>query len=96
MQNIHVKRYNAPKSTGYLGSIEPDDRSWILFIPEDGSTPELHVEVEYAVNEEDDNPEAFEQGDVQTAKGYTPAIFLDDRVTVKPEALEQLGVSSQK
>jgi len=96
MQNIHVKRYNHPQSVGYSGTIEPEDGSWILFVPADGGTPELHVEVEYATNEEDDNPQAFEDGNVKTSKGYTPAIFLDDRVTVKDDFLAELGVSSQK
>jgi len=86
MKNIHVKRYDHPEATRYAGTIEPEDGSWILFVPEDGSTPELHVQVEVAVNEEDDNPEAFERGDVATMKAYTPAIYLDERVTVKPDA----------
>lgn len=41
MQNIHVKRYqNAPM--GYAGTIEPEDRSWCLFVPSDGE-PQLFV-----------------------------------------------------
>lgn len=34
MQNIHVKRYH--ESTGYQGFIEPEDRSWVVFIHENG------------------------------------------------------------
>jgi hypothetical protein len=86
VQNIHVKRYDHPVSTGYAGTIEPEDGSWVLFIPNDGAMPELFVEVEAAKHAEDDNPEAFEKGGVETIKGYTPAIFLDSRVDVKPEA----------
>lgn len=41
MQNIHVKRYSQPDAVGYSGAIEPEDRSWILFVPADGSTPQL-------------------------------------------------------
>ena len=90
MKNIHVKRYDHPVSTGYAGTIEPEDGSWVLFIPNDGSMPELYVEVEAPKHAEDDNPEAFEKGDVETIKGYTPAIFLDERVTVKPEVLDAM------
>jgi hypothetical protein len=43
MQNIHVNRYQNPN--GWQGSIEPDDRSWILFIQDDGS-PVLMIEAE--------------------------------------------------
>jgi len=90
VKNIHVKRYDHPVSTGYAGTIEPEDGSWVLFIPNDGSMPELYVEVEAPKHAEDDNPEAFEKGDVETIKGYTPAIFLDERVTVKPEVLDAM------
>ena len=34
MQNIHVKRYQSPN--GYQGSIEPEDRSWIVFVDDAG------------------------------------------------------------
>ena len=36
MQNIHVKRYETP--TVWAGSIEPEDRSWIVFIAADGAS----------------------------------------------------------
>lgn len=36
MQPIHVKRYNNPAAVGYQGSVEPDDRSWIVFIDNEG------------------------------------------------------------
>ena len=82
MQNIHVKRYDHPESTGYAGSIEPEDGSWVLFIPHDGM-PEPFIEVEIPADEADDNPEALAKEGVKTIKGYSPAIYLDDRVTVK-------------
>ena len=34
MQNIHVKRYQTPGI--WSGAIEPEDRSWIVFIATDG------------------------------------------------------------
>lgn len=34
MQNIHVSRYQ--NIAGYLGSIAPEDRSWIVFVDKDG------------------------------------------------------------
>lgn len=34
MQNIHVRRYK--DAHNFQGSIEPDDRSWIIFIDKDG------------------------------------------------------------
>lgn len=44
MQQIHVKRYEDPKTVHYQGSVEPEDRSWALFIDEAG-TPSLFVRV---------------------------------------------------
>lgn len=35
MQSIKVKRYKSP-AVGFSGSIEPEDRSWVLFIASDG------------------------------------------------------------
>lgn len=60
MQNIHVRRYQHPDSTQYRGWVEPEDRSWILFIPQEGA-PQLYLEVE------------CEDGDGKTVRGYTPA-----------------------
>lgn len=60
MQNIHVKRYEAP-TAGYLGSIEPEDRSWIVFVAADG-TPSLWERAECV----DENG--------ATVSGYAPAI----------------------
>jgi hypothetical protein len=34
--NITVGRYDDPASTGWQGWIEPDDRSWIMFVANDG------------------------------------------------------------
>jgi hypothetical protein len=36
MQNIKVSRYSDPKSHGWAGWIEPEDRSWVAFIGLDG------------------------------------------------------------
>lgn len=36
MQNIHVRRYKQPTPGGFQGSIEPEDRSWVIFIDKDG------------------------------------------------------------
>ncbi len=38
MNNIYIGRYSNPKRIGWAGWIEPNDRSWILFIGLDGST----------------------------------------------------------
>lgn len=43
MQQIHVKRYEST-AAGYAGTIEPEDRSWVLFIANDG-TPSLYIGV---------------------------------------------------
>lgn len=38
MVNIHIGRYHDPSETGgWAGWVEPDDKSWILFIAEDGT-----------------------------------------------------------
>jgi len=34
MQNIHVRRYK--DAHNFQGSVEPEDRSWIVFIDKDG------------------------------------------------------------
>jgi len=31
MQKINVHRYTSPENVGFVGYIEPDDRSWIVF-----------------------------------------------------------------
>lgn len=43
MQNIHVSRYRNPDQVGWAGTIEPEDRSWILFIPADRKPPSLFL-----------------------------------------------------
>lgn len=45
MQEIHVKRYAEPTPGPYVGSIEPNDRSWVLFVRADGP-PELWVAID--------------------------------------------------
>lgn len=32
VQNIEVGRYEQPEQVGFAGWIEPEDRSWIIFI----------------------------------------------------------------
>ena len=36
MGNITVTRYPVPAEVGWQGYIEPDDRSWIVFVDNDG------------------------------------------------------------
>lgn len=43
MGNITVGRYDHPDSVGYQGWIEPDDRSFIAFIANDG-TPAVFLD----------------------------------------------------
>ena len=43
MQQIHVKRYEDPKAVHFQGVVEPEDRSWSLFIDE-GGAPSLYAE----------------------------------------------------
>lgn len=45
MQQIHVRRYEDPKAVHYQGLVEPQDRSWTLFIDGDGA-PSLFVRSE--------------------------------------------------
>jgi len=35
--NITVGRYADPQSVGYAGWIEPEDKSWIAFVGNDGA-----------------------------------------------------------
>lgn len=37
MGNITVGRYDKPADVGYQGWIEPDDRSWVAFVADDGA-----------------------------------------------------------
>lgn len=34
MQNIHVRRYQSHEN--FQGSVEPEDRSWVVFVDKDG------------------------------------------------------------
>ncbi len=36
MGNITVTRYQNPEEVGWQGYMEPDDRSWIAFVGNDG------------------------------------------------------------
>lgn len=42
MDNITVGRYSNPKKTGWLGWIEPKDKSWIAFIDLDNN-PKVYL-----------------------------------------------------
>lgn len=59
MQNIHVKRYHG-QPAGYSGTVEPEDRSWILFIELDGAA-KLWVR------------QSVESSDGKTESEYVPA-----------------------
>jgi len=37
MKDIHVGRYDNPADIGWQGWIEPDDRTWIMFVADDGT-----------------------------------------------------------
>jgi hypothetical protein len=43
MSNITVGRYDDPESVGYQGWIEPEDRTWIAFVRNDG-TPQVFLD----------------------------------------------------
>ncbi len=43
MPYIHIGRYEARDQTAYAGYLEPEDRTWILFIKRDG-TPVLFTD----------------------------------------------------
>lgn len=45
MQPIIVNRYHDPEAVGYVGTIEPEDRSWVVFVPTRGH-PSLWVLVD--------------------------------------------------
>jgi hypothetical protein len=36
MQNISISRYTDPKATGWAGYVQPEDRSWIVYVGLDG------------------------------------------------------------
>jgi hypothetical protein len=51
MQDIHIKRYQKPDSPGEgfpsrLGEVEPEDRSWLLTISDDGPRLFIRTKVE--------------------------------------------------
>ena len=70
MQPIHIKRF---KQGDYIGSIEPEDRSWAVFIAKDG-TATLWRRTELF-----DNPEGYEHGylNVEDMAAATVAINHD-------------------
>lgn len=51
MQDIHIKRYQNPEAPGEgfprrLGEVEPEDRSWLLTISDDGPRLFIRTKVE--------------------------------------------------
>lgn len=67
MQNIHIQRYEDPKSVGYQGTVTPENRSWVLWIKSDG-TPELFRRVETSANED---------GTGDTIEGYVSNVVYE-------------------
>ena len=58
MQRIHVSRYESEQTTGHQGRIEPEDRSWVLDIEQDG-TPRLWVKVGTSTDAKGDEHSVF-------------------------------------
>lgn len=58
--NIHVKRYADPR-LDWESSVEPEDRSWVLFVPRDAakSAPQLWTRVGTCVDEEGTSRETY-------------------------------------
>lgn len=83
MQDIHVNRYKS-REHGFQGSIEPEDRSWIVFVDNAGqATFWREVEV--------DNPEAPE------AIGGVRHAYVDVEIPslhVEGDALPNVGSAS--
>ena len=48
MKNIKIGRYADPQAIGYTGWIEPEDRTWTLFIGLDGAAELYSTTVEPA------------------------------------------------
>lgn len=84
MQAISVKRYTHPETHGYAGTIEPKDGSWILYVRNGDDPPELWVQVEAPEDENDlEGP---------TITGYTPAIFMNDKLMDAIAAKDMDGI----
>jgi hypothetical protein len=43
MKNIIVTRYKNPDKVGWLGYMEPKDKSWIMFVDRDNN-PKIYLE----------------------------------------------------
>ena len=86
MQNIHVKRYNKPEAVGWLGTVEPEDRSWILFVSDsDERPPCLYLRIEGPV-----------EGDGSREHAYVPTGVIEKRDTGEPisdEHIHQMGLT---
>lgn len=75
MQNIHVNRYNhyvGYRGHGYLGWVEPEDRSWILFITKD-STPVLMLKTEQSVKD----PDSAHKDGTRSADGTVEYVYME-------------------
>ncbi len=72
MQNIHVNRYKSPDKVGWAGTIEPEDRSWILFIREGPGEPGLFLH--RTMSDEEKKERGFDPG--MTGE-YVPAADWD-------------------
>ena len=70
MQQIHIQRYQSGEVNGvasqYQGSIEPEDRSWIVFVAHDGK-PSLWLQVE---TESDDGKTVHGYVNVEDVPGF--------------------------
>lgn len=72
MQNIVVSRYRQPDKVGWAGSVEPEDRSWILFLRADPGEPSLFLHRTLS------DEEKKERGFHPNVKGeYVPAVDWD-------------------
>ena len=81
MQNIHVKRYSNPEGARHLGWIEPEDRSWLLFIDAEGH-PVLMLRKDV-----EQTPESTESTYVNAC-----AVVDGEGVEVKQITMHQLGL----
>jgi hypothetical protein len=78
MQNIHIQRYPNPAAVHYQGCIAPEDRSWILWIEEDG-TPRLWRRVECHANE-DGTGDVVEAYMAAEAYDWPPGVPMPDHI----------------
>lgn len=46
IDRIHIGRYKKPDKVGYIGFIEPEDKTWVLFFGLDGKPSVYYSECE--------------------------------------------------